>query len=48
MYAHDCHTLACSMEGIAAVLRAAQSLVETLLTAEEYNLMVPVLRSPSS
>ena len=40
IYAHDCHTLACNMEGISAVLRAAQSLVELLHTAEEYNLMV--------
>ena len=40
IYAHDCHTVACSMEGIAAVLRAAQSLVDALQTAEEYNLMV--------
>ena len=40
IYAHDCHTLACNMEGISSVLRAAQSLVDSLHTAEEYNLMV--------
>ena len=40
IYAHDCHTLACNLEGISGVLRAAQSLVESLHTAEGYNLMV--------
>ena len=43
IYAHDCHTVSCHMEGIAAVLRAAHTISTVLAEAEEYILMVSVM-----
>eukprot|EP00794_Sanderia_malayensis_P020531 gene20531-22550_t len=41
--AHDCFTLACNMEGIADVLRAARLCVMDLVNAKAYSLMVRIL-----
>lgn len=38
--AHECHTLACNMEGIAAVLRNGRVLTTALAETREYMLMV--------
>ena len=38
--AHQCFTLACSMDGIAAVLHTARTLTFTLEQGDEFNLMV--------
>ena len=38
--AHECHTLACNMEGIAAVLRNGRLLTTALAETREYMLMV--------
>lgn len=40
---HDCFTLACNMEGIAAVLRSARRLTDTLHTHGQYTLMICLL-----
>ncbi|XP_064608291.1 spatacsin-like [Liolophura sinensis] len=41
--AHDCHSLACNMEGISNILRAARVLTECLARAEEFPLMIRLL-----
>ena len=38
--AHECHTLACNMEGIAAVLRNGRVLTSALAETRDYMLMV--------
>lgn len=38
--AHECHTLACNMEGIAAVLRNGRVLTTALAETRDYMLMV--------
>lgn len=38
--AHECHTLACNMEGIATVLRYGRVLTSTLAETRDYILMV--------
>ncbi|KAI0210189.1 Spatacsin [Lamellibrachia satsuma] len=43
IYAHDCHTLACNMEGICAVLHGCRSVTTSLSLADEYNLMIHLL-----
>lgn len=40
IYAHDCFTLACHMEGISTLLQTARSVTASLAAAKEYNLMV--------
>ncbi|ESP01289.1 hypothetical protein LOTGIDRAFT_157467 [Lottia gigantea] len=41
--AHDCYTIACNMEGISHVLRAARRITETLCRSEEFSLMIRLL-----
>ncbi|XP_020621148.1 spatacsin-like isoform X1 [Orbicella faveolata] len=41
--AHECHTLACNMEGIAAVLRNGRVLTTALAETRDYMLMVRLL-----
>jgi len=41
--AHECHTLACNMEGIAAVLRHGRLLTSALAETKDYMLMVRLL-----
>jgi len=41
--AHECHTLACNMEGIATVLRYGRVLTSTLAETRDYILMVRLL-----
>ncbi|XP_046337180.2 spatacsin-like isoform X1 [Haliotis rufescens] len=41
--AHDCHTVACNMEGISHVLRAARICTDSLTHAEEFSLMIRLL-----
>ena len=38
--AHECHTLACNMEGIATVLRNGRVLTSALAESGDYMLMV--------
>lgn len=40
IYAHDCFTVACHMEGISNLLRTCRTLTQMLDVAEEYTLMV--------
>ncbi|XP_064618908.1 spatacsin-like isoform X2 [Lineus longissimus] len=40
---HECHTIACNMEGIASVLRTARQLTSNLAQAEEFTLMIRLL-----
>ena len=40
---HDCHTMACSMEGIASVLRLARQRTPYLAKAKQFKLMVRIL-----
>lgn len=42
--AHECHTLACNMEGIAAVLRNGRVLTTALAETRDYMLMVTVIQ----
>lgn len=44
--AHECHTLACNMEGIAAVLRNGRVLTTALAETREYMLMVTCYSVP--
>ena len=37
---HECHTLACNMEGISAVLRASRAITTSLAELDSYSLMV--------
>ncbi|XP_048583501.1 spatacsin [Nematostella vectensis] len=41
--AHECHTMACNMEGISRVLKCGRQLTTALADAEEYRLMVRLL-----
>ncbi|XP_050400907.1 spatacsin [Patella vulgata] len=41
--AHECHTIACNMEGISHVLRAARIMTDNLSKAEEFPLMIRLL-----
>lgn len=44
--AHECHTLACNMEGIAAVLRNGRVLTTALAETRDYMLMVTCYSVP--
>ena len=44
--AHECHTLACNMEGIAAVLRNGRVLTMALAETRDYMLMVTCYSVP--
>ena len=46
--AHECHTLACNMEGIAAVLRNGRLLTSALAESRDYMLMVTCYSVPWS
>ncbi|ELT89138.1 hypothetical protein CAPTEDRAFT_221770 [Capitella teleta] len=43
IYAHDCFTLACHMEGISSLLHTARAVTMALCQAKEFNLMVHLL-----
>ena len=40
---HDCHTLACNMEGISAVLRLSRKKTSAIASAGQYKLMIRLL-----
>ena len=40
---HDCYTLACSVDGIAEVLRVARDITAALYKGRHYKLMVSLL-----
>ncbi|CAC5394702.1 SPG11 [Mytilus coruscus] len=41
--AHSCHTVACNMEGISNVLRAARAMTSCLQSTQQFSLMVQLL-----